>query len=41
VYPHIHAARPYLDDYEDAFDFAIELLLDGVASRITNPHQES
>lgn len=39
-YPHIHAARPYLDEYDDAFDFAIGLLLDGVASRITTPLQE-
>lgn len=40
-YPYIHAARPYLDEYDDAFDFAIGLLLDGVANRITTPHQES
>ena len=33
-YPRIHAARPYLDEYDDAFDFAIELMLDGVASLI-------
>ncbi len=39
-YPHINAARPYLDEYDDAFDFAIGLLLDGVANRITTPHQE-
>ncbi len=39
-YPHINAARPYLDEYDDAFDFAIGLLLDGVASRITTTHQE-
>lgn len=40
-YPHIHAARPYLDEYDDAFDFAIGLLLDGVTSRITNPSRSS
>ncbi len=33
-YPHIHSARPYLEEYDDAFPFAIELLLDGVATRI-------
>lgn len=40
-YPHIHAARPYLDEDADAFDFAIELLLDGVATRIATSHQEN
>jgi TetR/AcrR family transcriptional regulator, tetracycline repressor protein len=33
-YPHIHEARPYLDEYDDAFDLAIELLLDGINARI-------
>ena len=40
-YPHIHAARPYLDEDADAFDFAVELLLDGVATRIAASHQEN
>lgn len=40
-YPYINAARPYLDEYDDAFDFTIGLLLDGVASRITTTHRES
>lgn len=40
-YPHIHAARPYIDQDDDAFTFAIELLLDGVATRITPRQQEN
>jgi AcrR family transcriptional regulator len=34
-YPHIAAARPYLDDIDDAFPAALELLLDGVAVRVS------
>jgi AcrR family transcriptional regulator len=33
-FPHIHAARPYLDEFDDAFDVALELVLDGVEARI-------
>jgi AcrR family transcriptional regulator len=40
TYPHINAARPYIEADYDAFDFAIELLLDGVAARIPTPPQE-
>lgn len=40
-YPHIHAARPYLDEDADAFTFAVELLLDGVAARIATSHKEN
>lgn len=40
-YPHIHAARPYLDEFDDAFDLAIELLLDGIDARITRSQESS
>lgn len=33
-YPHIHAAREYLDEFDDAFDIALELLFDGIQARI-------
>lgn len=33
-YPHIAAARPYLDEDYDAFPMALELLLDGIAARL-------
>jgi AcrR family transcriptional regulator len=39
-YPNIAAARPYLEDEYDAFPLALELLLDGVASRIPAPMKE-
>jgi AcrR family transcriptional regulator len=38
-YPHIHAARPYLDEFDDSFDLALELLLDGIAARITRSQE--
>jgi AcrR family transcriptional regulator len=34
IYPHIAAARPYLQHDYDAFPVAIELMLDGVAARL-------
>jgi AcrR family transcriptional regulator len=40
-YPHIHAARPYLEEFEDAFDIAIELLLDGIDARIARSQENS
>ena len=40
-YPHIHAARPYLDEFDDSFDLALELLLDGIAARITRSQETS
>jgi AcrR family transcriptional regulator len=39
-YPNIHAAQPYFDEFDDAFDLALELLLDGIAARI-NRSQET
>src|SRR5215203_3308459 len=33
-YPHIHAASPYLDEFDDAFDLALDLMFDGIQSRI-------
>ena len=33
-FPHIRAARPYLDEFDDAFDVALDLLFDGVEARI-------
>ncbi len=41
THPTIHAARPFLTEDYDAFDFAIELLLDGVATRITKTTGEN
>ena len=40
-YPHIAAARPYLEEDYDAFPMALELLLDGVAARIPATHEEN
>ena len=40
-YPHIHAARPYLDEFDDSFDLALELLLDGIAARITRSQEST
>lgn len=40
-YPHIHAARPFLKEFEDAFDLAIELLLDGIAARIARSQEST
>jgi TetR/AcrR family tetracycline transcriptional repressor len=34
TFPQIHAARPYLDEFDDAFDYALELMFDGVQARI-------
>jgi AcrR family transcriptional regulator len=39
-YPNIAAARPYLEDVDDAFPMAIELLLDGVAARVSATPEE-
>jgi AcrR family transcriptional regulator len=39
-YPQIAAARPYLEADYDAFPLALELLLDGVASRIPTAVKE-
>jgi len=33
-FPHIHAASPYLDEFDDAFDLALGLLFDGIQARI-------
>lgn len=33
-FPHIHAGRAYLDDFDDAFDLALDLLIDGIQARI-------
>jgi hypothetical protein len=38
-YPNIHAAQPYFDEFDDAFDLALELLLDGIAARITRSQE--
>jgi AcrR family transcriptional regulator len=42
-FPQIHAARPHLEQFDDAFDFALNLLFDGVQARIDAnripPHQ--
>lgn len=40
-FPNIHAARPYLDEFDDAFDQALELMLDGIAARIAAQSQET
>ncbi len=40
-YPHIAAARPYLTPQSDPFSDALELLLDGVASRTPHPSDTS
>lgn len=39
-YPQIAVARPYLEADYDAFPLALELLLDGVASRLPAPIKE-
>ena len=39
-YPHINAAQPYINE-DDAFSFAVELLLDGVTARIPAHPQET
>ena len=33
-FPHIHAAGPYLDEFDDAFDLALALMFDGIQARI-------
>jgi AcrR family transcriptional regulator len=33
-FPHIHAARPHLEDFDDAYEFALNLLFDGIQARI-------
>jgi AcrR family transcriptional regulator len=33
-FPHINAARPHLDEFDDAFDIALDLMFDGIAARI-------
>lgn len=33
-FPHLHAARPYLDEFDDAFDVALDLVFDGIEARI-------
>ncbi|HEX5017612.1 MAG TPA: TetR/AcrR family transcriptional regulator [Actinomycetes bacterium] len=33
-FPHIHAASPYLDEFDDAFDIALDLMFDGIEARI-------
>jgi AcrR family transcriptional regulator len=33
-FPQIHAASPYLDEFDDAFDIALDLMFDGVEARI-------
>jgi hypothetical protein len=40
-FPHIHAAQPYLDEFDDTFDFALELLLDGIAARIARSQENA
>lgn len=40
-YPHIHAALPYLEEFDDTFDLTLELLLDGVAARIARSTRSS
>jgi TetR/AcrR family tetracycline transcriptional repressor len=40
-YPHIHAAQPYFDQFDDTFDLALELLLDGIAARINRSQEIS
>jgi len=40
-FPNIHAARPYLDDHDDAFGLALDIFLDGIASRIAARSQET
>lgn len=40
-YPHIHAARPHLEEFDDSFDLALELLLDGIAARITRSQEST
>ena len=39
-FPHIHAARPYLDEFDDAFDVALDLMFDGVEARIAAHHPD-
>ena len=33
-FPHIHAAAPYLDEFDDAFDITLDLMFDGIEARI-------
>jgi AcrR family transcriptional regulator len=33
-FPHIHAGRQYLDEFDDPFDLALDLMFDGVQARI-------
>jgi TetR/AcrR family tetracycline transcriptional repressor len=33
-FPHIHAGRQHLDEFDDAFDLALDLMFDGVQARI-------
>ena len=33
-FPQIHAGRDHLDDFDDAFDLALDLLFDGIQARI-------
>ena len=35
-FPHIHAAGPYLDEFDDAFDIALDLMFDGIEARIAS-----
>ncbi len=41
TYPNIHAARAFLDEDYESFSFALELLLDGVATRLPTPSKET
>jgi AcrR family transcriptional regulator len=40
-YPHIHAAQPHFDEFDDTFDLALELMLDGIAARIARSQEIS
>ena len=48
-FPNIHAAGPYLDEFDDAFDLALDLMFDGIQARIdahntrsaTNPQENT
>lgn len=37
-FPYIHAGRDYLDNFDDAFDVALDLLFDGIQARIDTTH---
>ena len=37
-FPHIHAAGPYLDEFDDAYDLALDLMFDGIQARIDAHH---